>query len=393
MAVVKWIGGASPVAQVSTVTLPNGYNDSETNLSLTLAAEDGSTTQSVSIIPSGTDEEVIAAALHAACDASSQSLFTQVEFSVASNVITMTARIPGVPFYPSAAVTGGAGAANVATGTASAGPNDWNAAANWSSASVPVDSDDVLIVDSGHSILFGLDQSAIQLSSLRIGESFLGDVGDAAGGFQLIIDATSVHVAPQAGSVRIDGAFADVYVRRIRAGSDALVIGGSVTSLYFDGEVEVRGGVRFLANATIGTLNVLDVASTFRASTSGTTAITTLNQTGGVVEHAGDQISAANLAGGTLVTTGSASLLAVTVWKGASVDHQASGTITAANVRGGTLSFARNRSTAVTLTTLNLSAGVVDLRNNLDNVTVTNNPTVRGGRILTDQGVTTDPKA
>jgi hypothetical protein len=193
--------------------------------------------------------------------------------------------------------------------------------------------------------------------------------------------------------VRVDGSFTNVFVRRLRAGSDAMVVGGTMSNLFCDGASACRGEIRCKANTTLGTLNLLDVAPSFRLTSAGTSDITTLNMTGGTVEHDGDRISTANVAGGTLVMLGSSDALTITAWKGATIDYQASGTLATANVRGGTLTFARNRSTSVTLTTLNLSAGLVDLRNNLDNLTVTNNPTVNGGRLLTDQGVTTDPKA
>ena len=131
MATTTWIGGATPVAQVETFTLNNDFNDSETALTITMTAEDGSTTQTVSIDPSGTDESTIAAALQAELEASTQSLFTPVRWEVASNVITGTAKNAGVPFYAASSVTGGAGSTTDNISNASAGPNDWNTTANW----------------------------------------------------------------------------------------------------------------------------------------------------------------------------------------------------------------------------------------------------------------------
>ena len=53
------------------------------------------------------------------------------------------------------------------TTTANSGPNDWNVAANWDTGSVPVNSDNVYIIDGGY-IQYGLDQSAVTLGLLEI---------------------------------------------------------------------------------------------------------------------------------------------------------------------------------------------------------------------------------
>jgi len=54
------------------------------------------------------------------------------------------------------------------TTTANSGPNLWDVAANWNTNTVPVNSDNVFIVD-GDNILYGLDQSAVTLGRLEIG--------------------------------------------------------------------------------------------------------------------------------------------------------------------------------------------------------------------------------
>jgi trimeric autotransporter adhesin len=52
--------------------------------------------------------------------------------------------------------------------TPNSGPSCWDVAANWSTGTVPVSSDNVFIVD-GDNILYGLDQSAVTLGRLEIG--------------------------------------------------------------------------------------------------------------------------------------------------------------------------------------------------------------------------------
>jgi|SRR6202790_478549 len=66
----------------------------------------------------------------------------------------------------------------LATPTASTGANDWSNAANWSTGTVPVTSDDVIIDGTATSILYGLNQSAVTLLSLTITASFTGQIGN-----------------------------------------------------------------------------------------------------------------------------------------------------------------------------------------------------------------------
>ena len=60
MATVVWQGGTTAVTQRETFALQNDFNNSETELKMTMTAEDGSTTQTVTIDPSGSrlDEEL-----------------------------------------------------------------------------------------------------------------------------------------------------------------------------------------------------------------------------------------------------------------------------------------------------------------------------------------------
>lgn len=392
MATVVWEGDASRTAQVSTATLNNDFNDAETDITLTLTAEDGSTTQSVSITPSGTDETVIAAALQAACAASGETLFQAITFTVATTVVTMTANVDGVPFYFGTAVTGGTGTITDATGTANSGPNDWNTAANWSGGTVPTAADDVLVINSSSSILFGLDQGSLNLTSLRIGESFRGDVGDSGNGYQLSLGTvTNAHLAPATGVVRLDATVTSTYIRRTAAVQDAVVLGGQASTLVLDGG-NVRGEVRTLASMTLATVNVVDVAPGAALVIGASSSPTTFRMTSGRCEFSGSGVSTLDLAGGTFVMLESATLTTCDVYSGATLDYQSSGTIATVRVVGGQLTFERNRASAVTVTNATLIGGTINLRNNLDNVTVTNDIVVQAGRVISDQGVTVSTK-
>ena len=59
----------------------------------------------------------------------------------------------------------------------SKGPNHWDDPLNWSGGAVPVDGDSVSIDHSSVSILYGLAQEGIALTSLSIGAAFTGTIG------------------------------------------------------------------------------------------------------------------------------------------------------------------------------------------------------------------------
>lgn len=65
----------------------------------------------------------------------------------------------------------------VTTSQSSKGPNHWDDPLNWSGGAVPVDGDAVSIDHSDISILYGLDQSSVALTSLTIGAAFTGKIG------------------------------------------------------------------------------------------------------------------------------------------------------------------------------------------------------------------------
>lgn len=400
MANRRWLGGATAVAQVSTVTLNNDFNDSETALSITLTAEDGSTTQSVSITPSGTDESTIAAALQAACDASTQSLFQKVTFTVVSNVITLTAATAGVPFYFASAVTGGAGTTTDATGTANAGPNDWNTAANWSGGAVPVDSDNVYITQGSFSILYGLDQSAITVGNLSINEGFGGTVGDPANGYSLQINGTTANVRASR-AVWWEGDIPSWFISKTASGSDAVVLKDTTgMTVYLLGS-QCVGEVRFRTSTTLSTVYVVECPRATVTIDSGVTFASTLHLGAGTVVSESD-INNANVWGGRLVADdcgiyGTLNLYGGFIAANGAPDSGNNGGKyfgSSPYIYGGTLSFAANEAAAVTIeTAMLIHGGVVDLRSGLGNITFDANPIVYGGTLLTDQGQTVNPDA
>jgi hypothetical protein len=97
---------------------------------------------------------------------------------VVGSTIYGTAATAGVPFGPpTVSVTGTVTVGSVTTPTASAGPNHWNTASNWTLNAVPVSTDDVDLMDCTIDILYGLDQSGVTLNSLNIYSTFTGKIG------------------------------------------------------------------------------------------------------------------------------------------------------------------------------------------------------------------------
>lgn len=173
MATRRFLGQADKVAQVSTGSI-DSVDATPSNNTFTV------TIGGVSVSVAGdTDVNTTATNLRAALNASTHPYFAAATWSGTGGNIVGTADVAGVPFVP-ALTKSGAGTGTVtdfAATTASAGPNDWSTAANWSGAAVPVNGDTVIIENTSTPILWGLDQSAVTLAELRILQSYTGMIG------------------------------------------------------------------------------------------------------------------------------------------------------------------------------------------------------------------------
>jgi hypothetical protein len=167
-------GGTTATAQLTDFTPANvEIGDIFT---LTATAEDGSTTAAVSFTATVATVANVTAGLVAAWNLSTSALHTPVTATDMTTKLRLSADTAGVPFYVAATTTDGGGA-NTQTLTkavfiASAGPNDFNTAANHSNGAVPVSTDDYVIDGRGYSgvtypILYGLNQSGVTLASLN----------------------------------------------------------------------------------------------------------------------------------------------------------------------------------------------------------------------------------
>lgn len=182
MATRYYTGSAKKVAQINTVT-PGG----------TIAATDTFTitinNKSITFTATTTTVAHVVTGLYNLFIASTEPEFLEIEATDSTTHLTLTARTAGIPFTIATAIDnvsgGGAPTLVDATTTAASGPEYANVAANWSSATLPVDSD-IIIIEGAHNIRYGLDQSSVSPERIII-RDFSGQIGlppiNATGGY------------------------------------------------------------------------------------------------------------------------------------------------------------------------------------------------------------------
>lgn len=210
MATRRWCGRAGAVPQVTTLT------PGTVSVGSTFTVEINE--RAVTVTAATTVVADVTALLVAALTAAAYPEFEEVTWTDSTTHVTATGPDDGTPFTLTL-TAGGTGSPTFgdATTTSPSGPNWWDAAANWRENSVPVSSDDVTI-DEGPDILFGLDQSAVDLASLSITDNFTGEIGrprstnlaDPDAGYpeyrdqRLKIGATVVTISSPSRRLRLD---------------------------------------------------------------------------------------------------------------------------------------------------------------------------------------------
>jgi len=173
MATLQFRGDAVAVAQVTTATPANVEVGDQ--FILTINGKQVSYTAAAATVAD------VVAGLAAAVEASEIPEFTEITATDTGTEVTFTADTAGKPFTVTGSTVNGGGSdtqtLTIATTTASAGPNHWDTAANWSTGAVPANGDDVYIEDSDVSILYGLDQSSVTLDSLHVAAGYTGQIG------------------------------------------------------------------------------------------------------------------------------------------------------------------------------------------------------------------------
>jgi hypothetical protein len=205
MATVIWKGDAPAVAKEMRATPGNV----EIGDIFTLTINN----RSVSFTATAATVANVTAGLTAAWNSSTVPEHAEITASDETTYVKLLGDTAGVDFTITSSTTNGGSTDDqtltMSTPTAASGPNCWDTADNWSGGSVPSASDDVILENSASSILYGLDQSSVALTSLRIKATYTGHIGlprTNANGYveyretYLKIDATTIKIGEDEGS-------------------------------------------------------------------------------------------------------------------------------------------------------------------------------------------------
>jgi hypothetical protein len=201
---------------------------------------------------------------------------------------------------------------------------DWGTAGNWSTGSVPVAADDVVIQGIPGSSLANIaayDASAVTLASLTISMTYTGTIGNTGAGAStyLKVSATAWTIGTPAtdgsqaqgsgrikidfGSVQFTGTIYNTSVATSDTGSPPVQIKGTHAS----NKLYTLGGKTGVATATPGetsTLTQLDVVGNSAQVVCGSgVTLTTINASGGSRVTTNSAITTLNVGSGSVVTT------------------------------------------------------------------------------------------
>lgn len=307
--------------------------------------------------------------------------------SASGSTVIYTADVAGVPLTITSSKSSTSGTVSMSHTTTATGPNYWDNAGNWAEGSVPVSSDDVYI-DRPVSILYGLAQSAVTLTSLTISDLFTAQIGlparNSAGyeeyrGHYLAISATTINCRSNSGRIKIN-------VGSVQTACNVYKSGSTVET--------GRAAFQFLGTSASNVVNVYggDVAIAGNAGEAST--IATVRQTSGTLTiGAGSTITTIDKGGGTLtsyvgcttltsdtgtttVDSGAGTITTANI-NGGDFSYPGTGTITTINARACTIRFDGNTA-GVTVTTINITEPVT-IYDRSDRVTYTNQPNYSGG--------------
>lgn len=276
----------------------------------------------------------------------------------------------------------------------SAGDNDWSTAANWSTGSVPVASDDVYIggnafAGRNSNITAGLNQSAVALASLTIYSDYTGQIGDAStylqvGATRADIGVQGSGVAVATGSDRLKIDFGSITAATIYVDSSSgtsadadlppiqLLAANASTDLHVRGNAQVGLAVEDQAEtSTIDDVFVSESANVTIGEGVTMGDITIINGNATLKSS----VTNATVVSGALTTLGDLTITTLTVRSGGVSSCYSTGTITTLNWLGN-VSFSGQAARTVTNANVYLGAsgiaryGVVTFTNGVDFIQV-----------------------
>ena len=312
-----------------------------------------------------------------------------------TSVVNFTADGVGEHTLSMTETTAGTGTFTSAHSISGTGPNYYNATANWDTGTIPVAADDV-VIDRPVSILYGtLDQSAVTVTSLTIGEKFtsaayIGLPARNTLGYEeyrqarLKIGSTTTSIYGTSGRIRLDNAAIQTALTQYGAAtldwigthaSNAIkIFAGTAYLAAYRGEVctiltltQTGGTVECGSGATLGT--IIKDAGTLTINSSVTTSLTSL--TGTTTINGGTQTLTV-MGAGTLAVNNATILTTLRMASGTATIASTCGAWTTIDKSGGTLTIGVGGTTltsdsgitrlnAGAVTTANISSGTLYL--------------------------------
>lgn len=383
----------TPVAQLSTMTISLTWAAND-KMKITLTDEDGTTTQSVETTVSSSTLETCRDEHLAELQASILSLFTAITWAASgTDKITATAATSGVPFYLAASeTTAGNGTWVEVETTANTGANDWNTATIWDGAAVPVDDDHVILNSGSRDIKYGLNQTAVQLKSFRVGERYKGTIGDKKNKKYLRIDVNSTAggntplVSLKSGglSVWLDGAMTSINIRGTSRDLDAVQLKGDIDNLRCSGG-EISGTVTVADAAVLDNVYVNGAPGLKLKLGENITSGDLIEMDSGDVESK-STFATLNISGGKYRVTKDATCTAANVRGSGRLEYATSGTLTTLNLYDGFVDLASSEAKNCTITNCTVWSGVLDEAGAITNFAYTNDITLHGGDVRGSSG-------
>lgn len=268
--------------------------------------------------------------------------FNEITASASGSVVTFTHDTAGVPFAMTTAKSSTSGTVSLSNTVNATGPNWWDNVDNWDEGSVPTDSDDV-IIDQPVSILYGIDQNAVTLTSLTIGprfgsSSFIGLPTRNVNGYTeyretfLKISATTLTSYSPSGRIKINVGTAQTTATIWTTGTAQETNRHAFQFLgtHASNSVTVRGGDVGIADNTGEASTVATIIQTGGTLTCGSNCtLTTMTKNAGTFVTGSAVTTLVNNAGTATVQTGSMTTLTAPA---GIVNYLGTGTITTANL-------------------------------------------------------------
>ncbi len=404
MSIIKWLGGAASNTQKVTLT-PAGDTATTVSYRVTLTGEDG-VPITLATNSSATTVAQIVADVQSTLNASTNVLFDAINWTENGSVVTGEAAVGGVPFYVGTTASTTATATSTfttATSTANTGPNDWETALNWLTATnannVPADDDTANFNSGNYSLLHGLRPgdgvgnqggTKIALNKLARGVAFEGNIGDAVSQIYLQASASTIAINGKGDQVWLHATASSVNIAGTSSSRDAVHLKGDFDNLRVMG-VGVQGKVWVADSSVLDKLYVTGVGGQAAVEVGDSvTSQDLVEATAGLVTLKSSATTCTiNAAGNARVIMHSSATEAtgpINVRENAFVEYNGSGTLEKGTVISGTFSLINSEAEAVTVTNVEVYGGLWTDRSGTANVTYTNDINAYGGQVNTETG-------